>query len=173
MLDRRTDNFSPMASSLAEQMLFHEADCLDQKQWSAWAELYELDAVFWAPAWLDEYEVTNDPNSQLSLIYHSSRTQLQERISRIQSRKSITALPLPRTLHVISNVAVEAEDDSSLAIRSCWTVHVYDPRTFKQHLHFGTYRHRLRKADGIWRIAHKKIVVMNDRIPTILDFYSI
>ena len=90
--------------TIAEDMLFHEAYCLDQRQWDAWSELYEADAVFWAPAWLDEYDLADDPDTQVSFIYHSSRAQLQERIGRIQSRKSITALPLPRTLHAISNV---------------------------------------------------------------------
>jgi 3-phenylpropionate/cinnamic acid dioxygenase small subunit len=157
----------------AERLLFVEAQHLDRKEWAAWAELYTEDAEYWVPSWLDEHELVSDPATQVSFIYHQSRRQLQERISRIQSRKSITALPLPRTLHMISNVALSVADDRHIDARSCWTTHVYDPRTRRQHLHFGTYEHRLALSQQGYRIARKKIVIMNDYIPTIIDFYSI
>ncbi|WP_315834319.1 aromatic-ring-hydroxylating dioxygenase subunit beta [Bradyrhizobium prioriisuperbiae] len=157
----------------AEKLLFDEAQHLDDKEWGAWAELYEADAEYWVPSWLDEYELVTDPDTQVSYIYHTSRAQLQERIGRIQSRKSITALPLPRTLHMISNVVLTDIDDRNIDARSCWTTHVFDPRTRRQHLHFGTYRHRLILSDGRYRIARKKIIIMNDCIPTVVDFYSI
>jgi benzoate/toluate 1,2-dioxygenase beta subunit/2,4,5-trichlorophenoxyacetic acid oxygenase 2 len=163
----------PGLQAAVEELLFVEALYLDRKEWAAWVEMYEPHAEYWAPSWLGEDEVGSDPNSQVSFIYHTSRAQLQERIARIQSRKSITALPLPRTLHMISNVMVSEGDGRTLNVRSCWTAHVYDPRTYKQHLHFGTYEHRLAKVDGNFRIARKKIVIMNDRIPAVLDFYSI
>jgi benzoate/toluate 1,2-dioxygenase beta subunit/2,4,5-trichlorophenoxyacetic acid oxygenase 2 len=157
----------------AEDILFLEARHLDDKAWDSWAELYEPDAEYWAPSWLDEYDTADDPDTQVSFIYHSSRSQLLERISRIQSRKSITALPLPRTLHMISNVNVSAGEGELILARSNWTTHVFDPRAQKQHLHFGTYEHVLKPSDGRLRIARKKIVIMNDRIPSVLDFYSI
>lgn len=156
-----------------QKLLFIEAQHLDRKEWAAWAELYMDDAEYWVPSWLDEYELVSDPATQVSFIYHQSRRQLQERISRIQSRKSITALPLPRTLHTISNIVLSAGDDRNVDAQSSWTTHVYDPRTRRQHLHFGTYEHRLVLSQQGYRIARKKIVIMNDCIPTIVDFYSI
>jgi len=156
-----------------ERLLLIEAQYLDDKAWDAWANLYEPDAVYWVPSWLDEYDLVTDPDTQVSYIYHTSRAQLQERIGRIQSRKSITALPLPRTLHMIANIVVSEHDELTVEARSSWTTHVFDPRTRRQHLHFGTYEHRLvRTAEG-YRIARKKIVIMNDCIPTVVDFYSI
>jgi 3-phenylpropionate/cinnamic acid dioxygenase small subunit len=38
---------------------------------------------------------------------------------------------------------------------------------------FGRYEHGLRRVDGDWRIARKKILLLNDTIPTVVDFYSI
>jgi benzoate/toluate 1,2-dioxygenase beta subunit/2,4,5-trichlorophenoxyacetic acid oxygenase 2 len=156
-----------------ERLLFVEANLLDDKAWDAWAELYQADSVYWVPAWLNEYDLVTDPDTQISFIYHTSRAQLQERIGRIQSRKSITALPLPRTLHVISNIVLSERDESSVEVRSAWTTHVFDPRTRRQHLHFGVYEHTLVRGPEGYRIARKKIVVMNDCIPTVVDFYSI
>lgn len=160
------------ARLIAERVLFQEAAFLDEKEWKSWAELYEERARYWVPSWLDEYDVASDPDTQVSWIYHDSRAQLVERISRIQSRKSITALPLPRTLHLISNMLVDT-DRADLTVRSCFTVDVYDPRTYRATKNFGTYKHRLRRSGGRWLIASKTIVLMNDRIPTVLDFYSI
>jgi len=38
---------------------------------------------------------------------------------------------------------------------------------------FGTYHHQLERRQGQWRITHKKVILMNDQIPTMLDFYCI
>jgi benzoate/toluate 1,2-dioxygenase beta subunit/2,4,5-trichlorophenoxyacetic acid oxygenase 2 len=172
MLERMSPDLAQRKQA-AETILFLEARYLDDKEWDSWAELYEPDAEYWAPSWLDEYDTADDPNTQVSFIYHDSRSQLQERISRIQSRKSITALPLPRTLHMISNITTSEEENGLIVARSNWTTHVFDPRVQKQHLHFGTYEHVLKPSDRQLRIARKKIIIMNDRIPSVLDFYSI
>ena len=159
--------------SAAERLLFLEARYLDLKEWDVWAALYEEDAEYWVPSWLNEYDLVLDPASCVSFIYHDSRAQLLERIARIESRKSITALPLPRTLHLISNIVVTEATDAVADVQSCWTTHVYDPRTCKEHVHFGMYHHRVRRYDDRLSIARKKITIMNDRIPTVLDFYSV
>lgn len=157
----------------AELLLFTEARHLDQKEWNVWAELYDEDAKYWVPSWLNEYDLVQDPATCVSFIYHDSRKQLLERVARLESRKSITALPLPRTLHLISNIIVTDADDAVADIQSCWTTHVYDPRTCKQHIHFGMYHHRIRQSGDRFSIVQKKITIMNDRVPTVLDFYSI
>jgi 3-phenylpropionate/cinnamic acid dioxygenase small subunit len=176
MLDRRPLDRRPAPlhdHAEVERLLFVEAHLLDDKSWDAWADLYQADAVFWVPSWLNEYDLVTDPDTQISFIYHSSRAQLQERVGRIQSRKSITALPLPRTLHVIANIVLSKQDELAVEARSSWTTHVFDPRTRRQHLHFGIYEHTLVRGPDGYRIARKKIVIMNDCIPTVVDFYSI
>lgn len=170
-LNRRPESLHDHAE--VQRLLFIEAQLLDDKSWNAWVDLYQADAVFWVPAWLNESDLVTDPDSQISFIYHTSRAQLQERVGRIQSRKSITALPLPRTLHVIANTVLSERDEMTVEARSSWTTHIVDPRTRRQHLHFGTYEHTLVRGPEGYRIARKKIVIMNDCIPTVLDFYSI
>ena len=96
----------------AAAFLFQEARYLDRHQWDAWVAMYREDAVYWLPAWRDEYETITDPQTEVSLIYHNARLGLEERIARIESRKSITALPLPRTLHLIGNVELRLRPDA-------------------------------------------------------------
>ena len=157
----------------AAQLLFREAAYLDKGEWDAWVALYREDAIFWMPAWRDEYETTTDPQTETSLIYHDERRGLEERIARIESRKSITALPLPRTLHQIGNVELLDGDATRMETEATFAVHVYDPRMAKEHTRYGRYEHTLVREGDTWLIARKKITLVNDRIPTVLDFFSI
>ena len=67
------------AGAVAAAALYREARLLDRGEWSDWVAMYREDAVYWVPAWLDEYETTNDPNTQCSLLYHDARRGLEER----------------------------------------------------------------------------------------------
>jgi 3-phenylpropionate/cinnamic acid dioxygenase small subunit len=157
----------------AAAFLFQEARHLDRHEWDAWVAMYREDAVYWLPAWRDEYETTADPQTEVSLIFHNARLGLEERIARIESRKSITALPLPRTVHQIGNVELRAVSPAYIETEATFAVHVYDPRTAKEHTHFGRYEHVLSRESDTWRIAKKKIILVNDKVPAVLDFYSI
>jgi 3-phenylpropionate/cinnamic acid dioxygenase small subunit len=157
----------------ATAFLFQEARYLDRHQWDAWVAMYREDAVYWLPAWRDEYETVTDPQTEVSLIYHNARLGLEERIARIESRKSITALPLPRTLHLIGNVELRAVSASHLETEATFAVHVYDPRTAKEHTRYGRYEHVISTDRETWLIAKKKITLVNDKVPAVLDFYSI
>lgn len=99
---------------IATRVLFTEARLLDQKKFRDWVKLYADDAIFWVPAWKDEYETTSNPNRELSMIYHENSYGLSDRIDRIQSRKSITAMPLPRTVHSYTNIMVDAASTDSI-----------------------------------------------------------
>jgi len=158
---------------IAAATIFREARLLDQAEWSDWVAMYREDAVYWVPAWLDEYETTTDPATQVSLLYHETRRGLEERIARIESRKSITALPLPRTVHQISNLEAAETAPGEITCHSVFSVHVYDPRVAKEHVRHGRYQHLLTRDGDRWMIARKVITLVNDRVPTVLDFYSI
>ncbi len=161
------------AVAIAAAVLAREARLLDKGQWLKWLDLYREDAVYWVPAWLDEYRTTTDIRTEVSLIYHDSRAALAERIARIESRKSITALPLPRTLHVIGNLEVMEADADRIACEATFAVHAYDPRLAKEHTRYGRYEHTLTRHGAGWLIARKVITLINDKVPTVLDFYSV
>ncbi|PDT71410.1 aromatic-ring-hydroxylating dioxygenase subunit beta [Bradyrhizobium sp. C9] len=161
------------AHAVAAATVFREARLLDTGEWTDWVAMYSEDAVYWVPGWLDEYTTTSDPDTQVSLLYHDARRGLEERIARIESRKSITALPLPRTVHQISNLEASESGPDEIICQSVFSVHVYDPRVAKEHLRHGRYQHTLKREGETWKIARKVITLVNDRVPTVLDFYSI
>lgn len=153
----------------ATDLLTREALALDRRDWDAWLALYVEDAVYWAPAWRDEVATTADPDAELSLIYYQGRHNLEDRVWRIRSGLSVASSPLPRTVHQVTNVHVDAAG----TVTAAWAVHQFNVRRQSQHSFFGRYEYQLRRDDGAWRIAAKKIILLNDRIPTVADIYSL
>jgi 3-phenylpropionate/cinnamic acid dioxygenase small subunit len=160
----------------AQDVLFREAFYLDTQRWDDWLALYDENASFWMPAWTDEHRLSASPDSELSLMYCAARAGLEDRIWRIRSGLSAASTPLLRTAHAVSSPVVsEIENAGSvrLQVESSWTCHVHNPKHRGEHVFFGRYEHLLREGPQGWRIASKKIVLMNDVIPTLLDFYCV
>ena len=157
----------------AEDLLYREAALLDEGVWDDWLALYTEDAVFWMPAWRDEETPTSDPDSELSLIYYEGRSGLEDRVFRARSGQSVASRTRPRCLHCIGNVRLMECRHRTAEIASAFTVFLHDVRADRTHHFFGRYRHTLRHEAGEWRIARKQILLLNDTIPTMVDFYSI
>ena len=132
------------------------------------------DVRFWLPAWRSESEQTQDPATELSLMHLGGIAALKERVWRVRSGLSRASAALHRTAHVMGSVLVEAgPSDDTCQVLSAGAVHVYDPAAHTEHCFFSRYEHTLRLAPQGWKIAAKRISLMNDRIPTMLDFYSV
>lgn len=152
----------------ARDLLFREALALDRRDWPTWISLYTEDARFWMPAWRDEVSPTEDPDRELSLIYYEGRANLEERVWRIQSGLSVASTPIPRTAHIVSNVMIDNGQ-----VHASFVVHVHDVRSGRTHAFFGRYEYLLRKAGINLAIHQKKIILMNDKIPTVADIYMV
>ena len=160
----------------AQQLLFREALYLDTQRWDDWLALYDEDATFWMPAWTDEHRLSASPETELSLVYCAARAGLEDRVWRIRSGLSVASTPLPRTAHAVSSPVVSAVEGSGgarLHVASSWTCHVHNPKRRTEHVFFGRYEHTLQRGPPGWRIAGKKVILMNDTIPTMLDFYCV
>lgn len=165
---------SDMSLANAAEFLYREARLLDERRWDEWIELYTEDAVFWVPAWKSEDEPTSSPDTELSLIYYEGRSNLVDRVWRARSNLSVASTPLHRTAHAITNVTLEAPPGPDQAlVKSSWATHTFNPRRKTQHVFFGLAEHTLRRESGVWRIARKKVLLLNDYIPAVLDFYMV
>jgi benzoate/toluate 1,2-dioxygenase subunit beta len=153
----------------ANDLLTREALYLDRRDWDAWLALYADDAVYWVPAWRDEVTQTSDPDAELSLIYYQGKHNLEDRVWRVKSGLSVASSPIPRTVHQVTNIMV----DSDGAVHAAWAVHQFNVRRQSQHSFFGRYEYHVMASKGAWKIAMKKIILLNDRIPTVADFYSL
>jgi 3-phenylpropionate/cinnamic acid dioxygenase small subunit len=166
------------------QFLYAEALALDERRWDDWLELYSENCEYWVPAWKSEDEQTSNPRRELSLIYYAHRAGLEDRVWRVKSGRSVASAVLPRTQHLISNPRIVPADDRAFhgsqdvhtqAVHmACeWTTHQYQPKDHTVQMFFGRYRQTLVQEGGSWRIARKRIVLLNDYLPSKIDFYSL
>jgi len=152
-------------------VLFDDVALLDEQRWEEWLDLYCDDAVIWLPAWDDEHELTADPGNEVSLFYVSGKAELSDRVWRWSQGDSPASVPLPRTSHLVGNIRVLEHQGDQATLSARWHNQVF--RKGRTWSYAGSYRHRLRREQGRWRIAEKYIVLTNDLIDTALDLYHV
>ena len=159
----------------ASELLFREAAFLDERRWNDWLGLYTADCVYWVPAWKSEDRPTEDPQSETSLIFYNSKSGLEDRVWRVTAGTSSASRLLPRTQHQITNVRVATPGDglARLEVQYQWCVNQYEHKLHAAQVFFGHAEATLVEQDGNWHIARKKVLLLNDYIPTKLDFYSL
>lgn len=163
---------TPSPSQPVTELLYREAQYVDEKRWDEWLALFDTKAEYWIPAWDSDNELTTDPLTEMSLIYYGDRTGLEDRVFRLRTGRSAASTPMPRTCHVVSNILVTPGEGGSCHVGATFVTHLFR-RNVEQHF-FGRYEYLLIPADGGgWRIRKKKIVVLNDLIDTVLDIYSV
>lgn len=143
---------------------------LDDRDWDKWLSLFDEGVEFWVPAWDSEHETTTDPQSEMSLIFYSGRSGLEDRVFRIRTGLSSASTPLPRTCHIVSNIQV-TEASGGYGVTANWVSHAF--RNGETTTFYGTYHYHLIEDGSELRIGAKKVIVMNDLIPTVLDIYNI
>ncbi|MEC7202150.1 MAG: aromatic-ring-hydroxylating dioxygenase subunit beta [Pseudomonadota bacterium] len=166
----------PERDLLAEgvDLLSREALYIDMRRWEEWIDLYHEDAIFWAPAWRNDEELTEDIHREISLFYFESRAGIEDRVWRIKTKQAPALYPLARTTHVITNSVLETPpSENKMTLHSAWTCHTYSLRDRSQHAFFGRYEHDLERFDSKWKITRKKVILMNDYIPAVIDVFCV
>lgn len=157
------------------QFIYREADCLDRHLWDEWLGLYHQDVEYWVPAWNGEHEITGDPANELSLIYYNGKWGLEDRVYRLRTERSSASTPLPRTCHIVSNITCNSDEGEGQRVSARWVCHQFRQREGESLSFFGRYEYVLapvETTDG-WVITSKKTIVMNDKIPSVMDFFMI
>jgi benzoate/toluate 1,2-dioxygenase subunit beta len=137
-----------------EQFLYHEARLLDTGQLEAWLELFTDDATYWLP--LERGQ--KDP-FETSSIVHDDRMLLELRVKQARHPRAHARQPLARTVHQVGNVMVLSQNDSEIIVAS--TLNLVEFRNEKQRHYGALVEHRLRRAGDSYRIAHKRVDLVN------------
>ncbi|MGD9944036.1 MAG: aromatic-ring-hydroxylating dioxygenase subunit beta [Burkholderiaceae bacterium] len=161
------------ARSFIEQESYH----LDSRDWDAWLAMYHPDCEFWVPTWIDGETLGQSPQTALSHMYYASRGGLEDRVARLRTKQSPASNPMPRTAHLLSHFALHRPPEpDELELRYSWCCHVFFPRDNSQTTFFGRAHALLcRSGDGgqPWLIRRKRVELLNDYVPTMLDFYCL
>ncbi|MEI2297138.1 benzoate 1,2-dioxygenase small subunit [Ensifer sp. MJa1] len=151
--------------------LYREARLLDDREWDEWLTCYAPDVTYWMPAWDDDDQLTEDPQSEISLIFYPSRDGLEDRVFRIKTERSGASTPEPRTSHNVTNVELVADRGEEVDVR--YNFHTLNHRYKVTDHFFGTMFVTLRRSGEQLLISQKKIVLKNDYIRQVIDVYHI
>ncbi len=151
--------------------LYREARLLDDECWDDWLKCYAPSASFWMPSWDDNDSLTEDPQSEISLIYYPDRQGLDDRVFRIKTERSSATMPDTRTSHNISNVEVMERDGDKVTVRFNWNT--LSHRYKKSYSYFGMSRYEIDFSGEQPQILNKYVVLKNDYINQVIDIYHI
>lgn len=154
-----------------EQFLFANAARCDAQDWDGYIEDFDEKVEFHVPQWDSEHVYTQDPKTGMSLIYYASRAGLEDRVFRIRTGKSAASTPMPRTLHLLNNLRLITVDEAGVEAAVNWHTLYFRLGTAEQM--FGRATYRLVKRPEGWRILRKHVLLLNDMINSVLDFYHL
>ncbi|MEL0083458.1 MAG: aromatic-ring-hydroxylating dioxygenase subunit beta [Gammaproteobacteria bacterium] len=155
------------------ELLFEEADSVDQQRWDDWLALFEEDAQYYAPAWEGDHDLTSDPRREISLIYCGDRSRLADRVWRIRSNLSSSLARMPRTCHLVTNIRVTSADPGSVNATANFRTETFKHEEKDTTTFYGRYLYDLKRNGDALTIQNKKIIVYNDIIPRQMDIFNI
>ena len=143
-----------------EQFLFQEAEILDQRRFHDWLDLFTDDAHYWMPIRMtrargdEANELTaEDENS----YFDDDKPMLELRVAKLDTGYSWAEDPPSRTRHLVTNVRIRNGADTDELTVTCNFV-VYRSRlATDEDLWIGEREDRLRRVEGAWRIAGRRI----------------
>jgi benzoate/toluate 1,2-dioxygenase subunit beta len=122
---------------------------------SEWLALWTDDALYWVPCNEDDF----DPERHVSIVYEN-RARLEGRITRLKSGAAYAQDPKSRLSRVVSNVEIEDGDDSETIVHS--TFNVTALRRGRIDVFAGRAIHKLRPDGDSYKIAYKKVLLINN-----------
>ena len=137
-----------------ELFLYHEARLLDTQRFEEWLALFTDDATYWVPLERDQAD-----GVETSSIIHDDRTLLGLRVQQLRHPRAHARLPHARTVHQVGNVMVLEERGQELRVSS--TLQLVEWRHERQRVWGALVEHRLRRADEGFRIAAKRVDLVN------------
>lgn len=144
-----------LSRSEAEDILYAEARLLDDRRHDEWLRMLTEDAVYWMPCNGDGV----DPNREVTLVYDNF-ARLRDRIDRLASGVAHAQSPPSKTKRLVSNVQVDESEENAATVLSAFIL--YELRRGKERIFAGRCEHRTRFEDGRWKIAAKKVVLVNN-----------
>jgi len=144
----------PVSLREVEQFLYRAAALLDRPRFDEWLSLYTMDATYWVPLERDQ----KDPWNTSSIIF-DDRTLLEIRVRQYRDARAHARLPTARTVHQVSNVMIEQDAGKDVMAGSTQVLIEY--RKERQRVFGALVEHRLRRTDDGFRIASKRVDIVN------------
>ncbi|GBC82757.1 Biphenyl dioxygenase subunit beta [bacterium HR10] len=147
-----------------EEFLIREAELLDEGALEQWLELFTEDAHYEMPL-----RVGREEGDELSpmRLFDETLPMLRHRVNRVRTKSAWAERPPSRTRRFVSNIWVEPISGSEeVRVRSA--VLLYRNRGVKAEadLLSAVREDRLRRVNGQWKIAHRRVLLDSSTVPS-------
>lgn len=154
----RDSAFGPERDRLlreVEAFVYHEGGLQDRHEYDAWEALWTDDGVYWIPANGDDI----DPEREMSIIY-DNRSRIALRIKQLHTGRRLAQTPKSNLVRVISNIEIVSVSAADIAVRANAIIFESAPR--RDTLWGTRYEYVLRRIGGTFRMARKKVMLVNN-----------
>jgi 3-phenylpropionate/cinnamic acid dioxygenase small subunit len=150
-----------------EEFLYYEADLLDDRRYEDWLALVAEDVRYWMPmrrnVKVGEFEREFTRAGQDINWFDEGKETLTRRVKQILTGMHWAEEPVSRISHMVSNVRLlevnpTAADPVEVAVKCRFLIYRNRVETETDIL-VGKREDLLRRVDGQWRIARRKIVL--------------
>ncbi len=121
------------------------------------------------PAWDDDDRLTEDPQSEISLIYYPDRQGLEDRVFRIKTERSSATMGhthKPQYCQCFLD-----RDGDKVTVRFNWNTLSFRYKT--NYSYFGMSRYVIDFSGDQPKILSKYVVLKNDYINQVIDIYHL
>ncbi len=165
-----TDANAPLSPTLERIILtqeiseffYAEADLLDERCFDQWLDLFTEDAKYWMPirqnVQFGEQERENTSDADGISWFDEGKSTLKSRVAQIKTGQHWAEEPFSRVCHMVSNVQIVKATSTEVTAKT--RILVYRNRLQDETDFFvGKREDLLRKVDGQWKIAQRKIIL--------------
>jgi len=145
-----------------ESFLYQEAELLDERRYEEWLDLFTEDARYWMP--MRRNVPPDAPERAFTREgadvnwFDEGKDTLARRVAQIRTGVHWAEEPPSRMCHMVSNVQVLRATPEEVAVKSRFLVYRNRVET-ETDLLVGKREDTLRRVNGGWRIARRKIVL--------------
>ena len=150
-----------------EEFLFQEAELLDERNFEEWLDLLTDDIRYWMPmrrnVKFGELDREFTREGQDINWFDEGKETLERRVKQILTGVHWAEEPLSRICHFVTNVQLRnvtpsASDPTEVSVKCRFLVYRNRVQTETDFL-IGKREDTLRKVEGAWKIARRKIIL--------------
>ena len=150
-----------------QEFLFQEAELLDERKFEEWLDLLTDDIRYWMPmrrnVKFGELDREFTREGQDINWFDEGRDTLERRVKQILTGVHWAEEPLSRICHFVTNVQLlnvtpSASDPTEVSVKCRFLVYRNRVQTETDFL-IGKREDTLRKVNGAWKIAQRKIIL--------------
>lgn len=145
-----------------ENFLYDEAELLDSRQFEAWLDLLTEDIRYWMPmrrnVKFDNQEHENTREQQDMNWFDEGKETLTQRVKQILTGVHWAEEPLSRVCHLVTNVRLTDVTVDAIHVKSRFLIY-RNRQQDETDIFVGKREDVLRKVEGAWKIARRKIIL--------------